>query len=129
MFLPVRQMVHFTFGTLPKIAWKMFFETTVMPSLVGWMVIAAFGFGSVTAALFAWDYGMKFGQVRSLVAMSYLIPLFTALLLIAIGASPFTTAAAVACLLIVGGAFIGSRDLFMTAPETTQSRAPRKASM
>ena len=104
------------------------FETTVMPSTVGWAVVATFGLGNVMAALFAWDYGMKFGQVRSLVALSYLTPLFTALLLVAIGASPFTVTAAVACLMIVASALLGSRDLFMKAA-TSQSRAPRKASM
>ena len=116
-------------GAVISVPIHLVFETTVMPSAIAWVVIVAFGLGNVTAALFAWDYGMKFGQVRSLVALSYLIPLFTALILIAIGASPFTTAAAVACLLIVGGAFIGSRDLFMAVPDGVQSRAPRKASM
>ena len=116
-------------GAVLSVPIHLIFETTVMPSAIAWTVIVAFGLGNVAAALFAWDYGMKFGQVRSLVAMSYLIPLFTALILIAIGASPFTVAAAVACLLIIGGAFIGSRDLFMTTPATVQSRAPRKASM
>ena len=116
-------------GAVLSVPIHLIFESTVMPSAIAWAVIVAFGLGNVAAALYAWDYGMKFGQVRSLVALSYLIPLFTALILIAIGAGTLTTTAAVACLLIVGGAFIGSRDLFMATPQTDQSRAPRKASM
>jgi len=107
-------------GAVLSVPFHLAFETTVMPDATAWAVIVMFGLGNVMAALFAWDYGMKFGQVRSLVALSYLTPLVTALLLIAIGASPFTTTAAVACLLIVGGAFLGSRDLFMKLPASVQ---------
>jgi hypothetical protein len=41
-------------------------------------------------------------------------------LLIAIGASTLTVVAAVACLMIVTGAFLGSRDLFMNRPAVTK---------
>ena len=41
---------------------------------------------------------------------AFFAPVF---ILIAIGQGTFTTAVATACALIVGGAFIGSRDLFM----------------
>ena len=108
-------------GAFLSIPFHLVFETTVAPTLTGWVVIVIFGLGNVAASLFAWDYGMKFGQVRSLVALSYLTPLLTALLLIAIGASPFTTIAAVACLLIIGGAFLGSRDLFARRAVATQA--------
>lgn len=108
-------------GALVSIPFHLVFETTIMPDATGWAVVLIFGLGNVMAALFAWDYSMKFGQVRSLVALSYLTPLLTALLLIAIGASPFTVTAAVACLLIVGGAFLGSRDLFMKLPAVAAS--------
>jgi drug/metabolite transporter (DMT)-like permease len=107
-------------GAVLSVPFHLAFETTVMPGAVGWAVIATFGLGNVMAALYAWDFGMKFGQVRSLVALSYLTPLLTALLLIAIGASPFSATAAIACLLIVGGAFLGSRDLFMKRPAAVQ---------
>jgi drug/metabolite transporter (DMT)-like permease len=106
-------------GAVLSVPFHFAFETTVMPGAIGWAVIVTFGLGNVMAALYAWDFAMKFGQVRSLVALSYLTPLFTALLLIAIGASALTVTAAVACLMIVAGAFLGSRDLFMKRPAVT----------
>jgi len=90
-------------------------ETTVMPDATGWLVVAAFGLLSVTLSLYTWDYGMKFGQVRALVSLTYLTPLLTAFLLIAIGADRLTSAVTAACVLIVGGAFLGSKDMFSRA--------------
>lgn len=89
------------------------FETTVMPDGTAWIAILVLGLFNTAAALFAWDFSVKHGHVRVLVSLSYMIPLFTAFILIAIGQGTFTTAVATACVLIVGGAFIGSRDLFM----------------
>jgi drug/metabolite transporter (DMT)-like permease len=89
------------------------FETTVMPDATAWGAILVLGLFNTAAALFAWDFAVKHGHVRALVSLSYMIPLFTALLLIGIGASSFTLAVGIACALIIGGAFIGSRDLFM----------------
>jgi drug/metabolite transporter (DMT)-like permease len=89
------------------------FETTVMPDATAWAAILMLGALNTAAALFAWDYSVKHGHVRALVSLSYMIPLFAALILIAIGASTFTLAVGIACALIVAGAFIGSRDLFM----------------
>ncbi|MDA0218302.1 MAG: DMT family transporter [Proteobacteria bacterium] len=90
-------------------------ETTVMPDATGWAVVACFGLLSVTVSLYTWDYGMKYGQVRALVSLTYLTPLMTAFILIAIGADQLSTAVATACFLIVGGAFLGSKDMFTRA--------------
>lgn len=92
-----------------------FVETTVMPDAAGWAVIACFGLLSVTLSLFTWDYGMKYGQVRALVALTYMTPLMSAFILIGLGRDSLTSAVAVACVLIVGGAFLGSKDMFTRA--------------
>lgn len=92
-----------------------FVETTVMPDAAGWAVVACFGLLSVTLSLYTWDYGMKYGQVRALVALTYLTPLLSAFILIALGRDKLTGAVALACLLIVGGAFLGSKDMFTKA--------------
>lgn len=89
------------------------FETTVMPDTTAWIAIMVLGLLNTAAALFAWDFAIKHGHVRALVSLSYMIPLFAALILIGIGQGTFTMSVATACALIVGGAFIGSRDLFM----------------
>jgi len=88
------------------------FETTVMPGVDEWIAIAVLGVLNTALALLAWDYAAKHGQLRALVSLSYLIPLLSAFILIAIGAGSFTVAMGAACLLIIGGCFIGSRDLF-----------------
>ncbi len=98
-------------------------ETTVMPDATGWAVVAGFGLLSVTLSLYAWDYGMKFGQVRALVSLTYLTPLLTTFILIAMGADRLTAAVAGACVLIVGGAFLGSKDMFTRAGRAEADRS------
>lgn len=102
-------------GAIMAAAIHPFVEETVMPDATGWAVIASFGLLSVTLSLYTWDYGMKYGQVRALVSLTYLTPLMTAFILIAIGAGQLTAAVAAACVLIVGGAFLGSKDMFTRA--------------
>ena len=102
-------------GAILAAAIHPFVEKTVMPDATGWAVIACFGLLSVTISLYTWDYGMKYGQVRALVSLTYLTPLMTAFILIAIGADQLTAAVAAACVLIVGGAFLGSKDMFTRA--------------
>lgn len=75
--------------------------------------ILVLGLLNTAATLFTWDYAVKHRHVRVPVSLSYLIPLFTALILIGIGASAFTTAVGIACALIFTSAFVSSRKLFM----------------
>lgn len=87
-------------------------ETWLWPGDVEWAVIAALGVGPVGAAFFAWDHGVKRGDLRSLAAMSYAVPLLGALLLAAAGLATLTVWIGVAAALIVGGAALASRDLW-----------------
>ena len=54
---------------------------------------------------------MKRGDIQALGASSYAAPLLSTLLLILVGLAPFTGVVAVACLLIVGGAVLASKDM------------------
>jgi drug/metabolite transporter (DMT)-like permease len=83
------------------------FETPVWgQSLVQWLSILALGLGPVGAAFFLWDAGMKRGDIRLLGTASYAAPVLSTILLVLFGlAAPHWTLA-LACALIVGGAFI-----------------------
>lgn len=87
------------------------FETTVVPVGSEWLAIAAMGVGPVGAAFFVWDHGVKHGDIRALGALSYATPLLSTLLLILSGRAVGGWIVWVACLLIIGGAVLASRDL------------------
>src|SRR6201992_2678289 len=51
------------------------FETTIWPeTLMQWLAVLALGVGPVGAAFYAWDIGMKRGDIRVLGAASYATP-------------------------------------------------------
>jgi drug/metabolite transporter (DMT)-like permease len=87
-------------------------ETTVRPETPAqWLAILALGVGPVGAAFFAWDIGMKRGDIRVLGAASYATPLLsTAFLMLAGFAKPSATIA-VAAVLIAGGGLIAAKDM------------------
>jgi drug/metabolite transporter (DMT)-like permease len=87
-------------------------EVTVWPETTSqWLAIAALGVGPVGAAFYAWDIGMKRGDIRVLGAASYATPLLsTAFLMIAGFAKP-TVAIAIAAVLIAGGGLIAAKDI------------------
>ncbi len=88
------------------------FEQTVWPQSAGeWLAVLGLGLGPVGAAFFAWDRGVKHGDIRILGVASYGAPLISTLLLIAFGKAEATLVVAVACLAIVGGAVLAARDL------------------
>ena len=89
-------------------------EPTVWPADAGeWAAIVALGLGPVGVAFFVWDYGVKHGDIKALGACSYASPLLSTVLLILAGKAEATMTVIVACLLIIGGAVIASRDLWM----------------
>jgi drug/metabolite transporter (DMT)-like permease len=89
-------------------------EPTVWPADAWeWAAIVALGLGPVGVAFFVWDYGVKHGDIKALGACSYASPLLSTILLILAGKAEATMTVIVACLLIIGGAVIASRDLWM----------------
>lgn len=88
-------------------------ETTVWPETpLQWLGIVALGLGPVGAAFYAWDIGMKRGDIRVLGAASYATPLLSTAFLIVAGFAQATATIALAALLIAGGGLIAARDLF-----------------
>lgn len=87
-------------------------EETVMPgSASEWLAIAGLGLGPVGAAFYAWDHGVKHGDIQVLGALSYLAPLLSTLVLVAAGLARLDATLAAACLLITAGAALAAKDL------------------
>lgn len=90
------------------------FEKTVWPTgPVEWLAVIGLGLGPVGAAFFTWDVGVKRGNIRVLGAMSYLAPLISALLLVLFGRAQASVVLAIACVAIVGGALLASKEMLL----------------
>lgn len=87
-------------------------ETTVWPQTgLEWLAVLGLGLGPVGAAFYAWDYGVKHGDIQVLGASSYAAPLLSTLILIAFGFGEPTFAILTACVLITGGAALAAKNL------------------
>jgi drug/metabolite transporter (DMT)-like permease len=87
-------------------------ETTVWPgSVTSWLAVAALGIGPVGAAFYAWDIGMKRGDIRVLGAASYATPLLSTAFLILAGYAQPSVHIALAAALIAGGGLLAARDM------------------
>jgi drug/metabolite transporter (DMT)-like permease len=87
-------------------------EVTVWPEGLGqWLAIAALGVGPVGAAFYAWDIGMKRGDIRVLGAASYATPLLSTGFLILAGYASPSANVAIAAALIAGGGLIAAKDM------------------
>jgi len=89
-------------------------ETTVWPETpLEWAAISALGVGPVGAAFYAWDIGMKRGDIRVLGAASYATPLLSTMFLILAGFAKASTNLALAAVLIAGGGLIAAKDMVL----------------
>jgi drug/metabolite transporter (DMT)-like permease len=73
------------------------------------MLIVAMGLGPMGAAFFLWDKALKSGDARHIGILSYLTPLASTVMLIAVSGSPLTWSVALAAVMIVGAALLGTR--------------------
>jgi drug/metabolite transporter (DMT)-like permease len=88
-------------------------EVTVWPATTTqWLAVIALGVGPVGAAFYAWDIGMKHGDIRVLGAASYATPLLSTGFLIAAGYAPARASLALAACLIAGGGLVAAKDMF-----------------
>jgi len=89
-------------------------EVTVWPDTAAqWLAITALGIGPVGAAFYAWDIGMKRGDIRVLGAASYATPLLSTGFLIAAGFAKASANIAIAAILIAGGGLIAAKDMVL----------------
>lgn len=88
------------------------FEQTIVPKFAEWLPIALLGIGPVGIAFFAWDYGMKRGNIKLLGTLSYLAPLISGTLLVCFGRSDYSWRLLAAGVLIMAGAILSAADKF-----------------
>ena len=87
-------------------------EETLWPTnAVEWLAVIGLGLMPVGAAFYAWDHGVKHGNIQVLGAASYAAPLFSTLILVLAGRTEPTLTLAAACLLITGGAVLAARSM------------------
>ncbi|MBC2883903.1 EamA family transporter [Ochrobactrum sp. CM-21-5] len=90
-------------------------EETVWPqTAMQWLSVLALGLLPVGAAFYAWDFGVKRGNIQVLGAASYAAPLLSTLVLIVAGAAEPSMRILAACLLITGGAALAAKDMILS---------------
>lgn len=87
-------------------------ETTVWPSSSAeWLAVVGLGLFPVGAAFYAWDFGVKSGDIQILGAASYAAPLLSTLILMLFGFAEPSWRIAIACVLVTGGAVLAAKDM------------------
>jgi drug/metabolite transporter (DMT)-like permease len=90
------------------------FETTAWPQHPAqWLAVVALGLGPVGAAFYAWDVGMKHGDIRVLGAASYAAPLLSTSYLVLTGYASAGLSLGLAALLVTAGGLIAAKDMFV----------------
>lgn len=98
-------------------------ETTVWPANGSeWAAVIGLGLLPVGAAFYAWDYGVKNGDIQILGAASYAAPLLSTLILTLFGFAEPSLRIGLACLLITGGAMLAAKEMIRRKPQ--QKPAP-----
>lgn len=93
-------------------------EETVWPQSAGqWSAVAGLGLLPVGAAFYAWDHGVKRGNIQVLGAASYAAPLLSTLVLIVFGFAEPTPTILGACLLITAGAVLAAKTMILSRPK------------
>lgn len=93
-------------------------EETVLPGTAGqWAAVLGLGLMPVGAAFYAWDIGVKRGNIQVLGAASYAAPLLSTLVLILAGFAEPTLPILAACVLITAGAILAAKDMIFGSPK------------
>ncbi len=87
-------------------------EETVWPQGgLQWASLVALGLFPVGLAFYAWDHGVKHGNIQILGGVAYFAPLISTLVLVLAGKAQPSTGILLACLLITFGAILASGKL------------------
>lgn len=102
---------------LLSLACHLVLEETVLPAGAGqWLAVLGLGLMPVGAAFYAWDIGVKRGNIQVLGAASYAAPLLSTLVLIAFGFAEPGLRLLAACLLITAGAVLAAKSMLFGQP-------------
>ena len=85
------------------------FEPAVALQGRDWALVVAMGLGPLGAAFFLWDRALKLGDPRQIGILSYLTPLGSTVLLMLVSDRDLSWNVALAGILIVGAAVLGTR--------------------
>ncbi|MCX7302881.1 MAG: EamA family transporter [Hyphomicrobiales bacterium] len=87
-------------------------EQTILPATPGqWLAVIGLGLMPVGAAFYAWDIGVKRGNIQVLGAASYAAPLLSTLVLVAAGVAEPSLRILAACVLITAGAVLAAKSM------------------
>jgi drug/metabolite transporter (DMT)-like permease len=84
-------------------------EPSVALSGRDWLLIGLCGLGPLGAAFYLWDMALKRGDARQIGILSYLTPLASTALLLMLTGRPLSWTIALAALMIISAAVIGTR--------------------
>ncbi|QFY61528.1 EamA family transporter [Rhizobium grahamii] len=96
-------------------------ETTVWPETASqWIAVVGLGLFPVGAAFYAWDHGVKNGDIQILGAASYAAPLLSTLILTVFGFAEPSWRIALACILVTGGAALAAQEMLRRKAASTE---------
>jgi len=96
-------------------------EETILPATTGqWLAVLGLGLMPVGAAFYAWDIGVKRGNIQVLGAASYAAPLLSTLVLIAAGVAQPSLRILAACVLITAGAALAAKSMLFAKKPARQ---------
>lgn len=103
----------------------LYFEQTVWPSTgLQWLAVVALGIFPVGLAFYAWDRGVKFGDIRALGAASYAAPLLSTIFLVAAGYAEPSWTLGLAAVLISFGGVVAAKEMFVKPTTATPGSNP-----
>lgn len=84
-------------------------EPAATLSVQDWLLLAVLGAGPLGAAFFLWDKALKLGDAQQIGILSYLTPLGSTALLMGVSGRALSWSIALAAVMIIGAALLGTR--------------------
>lgn len=91
-------------AAIPCFAINCYCEKLVMPTAYEWTLLTFIGIGVLSYSLKMWSVGLQYGHFNTLSVMSYMTPLVSVLILMAVGKAAFKSNILIACQLVILGA-------------------------
>ncbi|MEA2936177.1 MAG: hypothetical protein QOD74_2823 [Variibacter sp.] len=111
--VPTEAVVGFCLATaLLAALFSLVLETPRWPETAAqWAAVVALGIGPVGLAFYAWDFGVKRGDIRVLGALSYAAPVLSTAALVLAGYAEPTPSLGIAAALITAGGMLAGKDM------------------